>query len=105
MHTLKSRRAQNESLFGEDFGPFFFENMQEEAVTVNGDRYRAMLNEVLFTKQHLVWTALREIQPKLHSILCALFLKDKTYANKPETIDALKDNIREAIGQPRQPFE
>ena len=31
-------------------GPFFFENEQEEASTVNGDRYRAMLNEFLFTK-------------------------------------------------------
>ena len=45
IHTLKSRRNQNESLFGEDFGP-----EQGEAVTVNGDRYRAMLNEFLFTK-------------------------------------------------------
>ena len=27
--------------------PFFFE--EGEAVTVNGDRYRAMLNEILFT--------------------------------------------------------
>ena len=26
-------------------------------------------------------------------------VKDKCYANKPETIDALKDNIREAIGE------
>ena len=31
-------------------GPFFFENKQGEAVTVNDDRYRAMLNEYLFTK-------------------------------------------------------
>ena len=32
-------------------GQFFFENEQEEeAVTVNGDRYRAMFNEFLFTK-------------------------------------------------------
>ena len=31
-------------------GPFFFENKQEEAVTANSDRYRAMLNEFLFTK-------------------------------------------------------
>ena len=29
---------------------FFFENEQGEAVTVNGDRYRAMLNEFLFIK-------------------------------------------------------
>ena len=31
-------------------GHFFFENEQGKAVTVNGDRYRAMLNEFLFTK-------------------------------------------------------
>ena len=31
-------------------GPFFFENEQGEAVTVNDERYRAMLNEFLFTK-------------------------------------------------------
>ena len=30
--------------------PFFFENEQGEAVKVNGDPYRAMLNEFLFTK-------------------------------------------------------
>ena len=59
--------------------------------------------------------------PKLHFIFCTLFLKialsaaelmsfshfgaaiwhravkDKCYADKAETIDALKDNIREAI--------
>ena len=31
-------------------GPFFFENEQGKAVTVNGDRYRAMLKEFLFTR-------------------------------------------------------
>ena len=31
-------------------GSFFFENEQGEAVTVNGDHYRTMQNEVLFTK-------------------------------------------------------
>ena len=31
-------------------GPFFFEKEQGEAATVNGDRYRPMLNEFLFTK-------------------------------------------------------
>ena len=29
---------------------FFFENEQEEEVTVNGDRYRATLKQFLFTK-------------------------------------------------------
>ena len=64
-------------------------------------------------------------QPKLHPMFCALFLKivlstaelmselrfdtvgllfmgrikGKCYADKPETIDALNDNIREAIGE------
>ena len=30
-------------------GPFFFENAQGEAVTFNGDPYRAMLSDYLFT--------------------------------------------------------
>ena len=29
---------------------FLFKNEQDEAVRVNGDRFRAMLNEFLFTK-------------------------------------------------------
>ena len=49
-HTLKSRRTQNESLFGSDFSAFFFKNEQGEAVTVNGDHSRAMLNEFMFPK-------------------------------------------------------
>ena len=71
-------------------------------------------------------TALRAIQPKLHSMFLMIALsasaadviwpprscdlapldyylwgvaKDKCYADKPETIDALNDNIREAIGE------
>ena len=31
-------------------GPFFFEKEQGDAVTVNGDRYQAMLKEFIFTK-------------------------------------------------------
>ena len=46
--------------------PFFSENEQGEAVIVNGDRYRAMLNEFLFTK----------IEEKdIASMFCSLFLK------------------------------
>ena len=60
-------------------------------------------------------TALSAEQPKLHSMFRALFLKIALsaaelmsfghleaaicYADKPETIDALKDNIRKAIGE------
>ena len=36
--------------FRDIIGPFFFQNEQGEAFTVNGDRYRTMLNEFLFTK-------------------------------------------------------
>ena len=59
-------------------GPVFFDNEQVEAVTVNGDSYRAMLNECLFTKIEEFGfnrTALRTTQSKLHSMFCALFLK------------------------------
>ena len=71
-------------------------------------------------------TAIRATKPKLHSMFCALFfedcivsrravvwscvltplyyyfwgaVKDKCYADKPETIDALKDNICERFGE------
>ena len=136
MHTLKSRRIQNESLFGADFGPFFFENEQVKAVTVNGDRYWAMLKKFLFTKIEVkdignswfqqggatYYTAKatldvlrpvfedrisrRRADVVLPSRTCDLTpldyylwdaVKDKCYADKPQTIDALKDNIREAI--------
>ena len=46
--------------------------------TVNGDRYRATLNEFLFTKMATFdfnRTTLSATQPKLHSMFCALFLK------------------------------
>ena len=36
--------------YGGIIGPFFFENEQGTAVTVNGERYRAMFNEFLFPK-------------------------------------------------------
>ena len=108
------------------------------AVTVNGDRYRAMLNEFLFTKIeeedigniwfqqdgatcHTAEATLDVLRPVFEDRIishradvvwpprsCDLTpldyylwgaLNDKCYADKPETIDALKDNIREAIGE------
>ena len=131
----------------------------EEAVTVNGDRYRVMLNEFLFTKieeenigniwfqqdgatlhtveatldvlrpvfeyciisrrADVVWPARSSDLTTLDYYLCGT-VKDKCYVDRSETIDALKHNIREAIGeiqkkldrscrllhgQPRQSFE
>ena len=64
-------------------GPGFFENTQGEAVTVNGNRYRAMLNEFLFTETEEedignIWLqqdGANSTQPKLYSMFCSLFLK------------------------------
>ena len=33
------------------------------------------------------------------TIICGGAVKDKCYADKPEIVDALKDNIREVIGE------
>ena len=111
---------------------FFFENEQGEAVTVNGDCYRAMLNEYLFTKiekedignicfqqdeakldvlhpvfriiscrANVVWPPRSCDLTPLDYIVLHLWdaVKDKRYADKPEAIDALKDNILKAIGE------
>ena len=63
-------------------GPSFLENEQGEAITVNGDRYRAMLNEIcsqklkrrILTAIGFNRTAIRDTQPKLYSMFCTLFL-------------------------------
>ena len=112
-------------------GPVFFENQQGEDVTVNGDCYRAMLNEFLFTKSeeedigniwiqqdsatcHTGKATLDVLRPVFedHIISCRAdvvwpprrcdltpldAVKDKCYVDKPETINALNDNIREDI--------
>ena len=33
------------------------------------------------------------------TIICGVAVKAKCYADKPETIDTLKDNVREAIDE------
>ena len=119
-------------------GPFFFENEQGEVITVNDDRYLAMLNEFLFTKIeeqdidnnwfqqdgatfHTAEATLEVLRPVFEDRIissrayvvwpprsCNLTpldyylwsaVKDKCYADKPEIIDALNDNIREVIGE------
>ena len=119
-------------------GQFFFENEHGEAFSVNGDSYRALLNEFLFTKieeedigniwfQHdgatchtaeatldvlrpvfevrIIIRRADVVWPNRSCVLTPLdyylwgAVKDKCYADKPETIEALKDSIREAIGE------
>ena len=46
----------------------------------------------------VVWPAWSCDLMPLHYYLWGTF-KDKSYADKPETIDTLKDNTREAIGE------
>ena len=118
-------------------GPFFLKNEHGEGVTVNGDRYRAMLNECFFTKieeedigniwfqqdgatchtaeatldvlrsvfeDRIISRRADVVWPLRSSDLTPLdyylwgAVKDKCYADKPETSDVLKDNICEAIG-------
>ena len=116
----------------------FFAIEQGEAITVNGDRYRAMLNAFLFTKieeedivniwfqqdgaachtaeatldvlrsvfedriisrkADVVWSPRSCDFTTLHYYLRGA-VKAKYYADKPERIDALKDNIRNAIDE------
>ena len=45
--------------------PFFFEHKQREAVTINGDRYRAMLNEFLYRIQKVY-----SIQHTRYKVMC-----------------------------------
>ena len=82
----------------------FLENEQGEAVTVNGDRYRAMLKELLFTKideENIGNIWFQQDGATCHTAEATLDVKvkDKCYAVKPETIEVLKVNIREAIGK------
>ena len=111
-HALKSRRTQN-----------------GKAVTVNGDRYRAMLNEfwtniwlqqdgatchtaegtlnvlrsvfedrIINIRADVVWGPRNcDLTPLDYYLWGSV--KVKCYAGKLETIYALKDNIREAIGE------
>ena len=82
-------------------GPFFFENEQREAITVNCDRYGAMLNEFLFTKiekEDIITfvfnrTVLHATQPKLLSMFCTLSLKIPLSAAKLMSFDHLKAAI------------
>ena len=98
---------------------------QGEGDTVNYDCYRALMNEFLFTKikeedihiwfQQDVATCYRLQDciisrretdvvwpPRSCDLIPSnyyLWGQDQCYADKPETIEALKDNIREAIGE------
>ena len=55
-------------------------------------------NRIITRKAYVVWPPRsRDLKPLDYFLWDAV--KVKCYANKPETIYALKDNIREAIGE------
>lgn len=119
-------------------GPYFFENDNGVAVTVNGERYRSMITNFFWPEienmdldnmwfqqddatchtAHATMDVLHEQFPDMvisrggdvnwPPRSCDLtpldfflwgFLKSQVYANKPQTTDALKVNIRHAIDQ------
>ena len=74
----------------EDIGNIWF---QQEGATCH--TAEATLNVL---RPVVVWPPRSCDLIPLDYYLCGA-VKDKFYADKPETIDALKDNIREAIGE------
>ena len=115
--------------YGGIIGRFFFETEEGAAVTVNGERYRAMLNEFVFPKSEEddmddIWFQQDEATCHTANVTIDLLrtvfenriisrnsdvnwpprscnltplgyflwgaVKDKCYANHPETIEALK---------------
>lgn len=115
-------------------GPFFFEDVAGQTVTVNGERYRAMINEFFLPQLDelglenmwfqqdgatahtarattdmlkdafpgrlisrfgdLHWPA-RSPDLTAPDFFLWGFLKSRVYVNKPQTLAALKDNIRQ----------
>ena len=55
-------------------------------------------DHIISSRADVVWPPRSCDLTPLHYYLWGA-VKDKCYADKPETIDALKDNIREAIGE------
>ena len=63
------------------------------------DVFRPVFDDRIISRRaDAVWPPRRfDLTPSDYYLWGAV--KDKCYADKPETIDALKDNIREAIGE------
>uniref|UniRef100_A0AAF5DMY1 DUF4817 domain-containing protein n=1 Tax=Strongyloides stercoralis TaxID=6248 RepID=A0AAF5DMY1_STRER len=82
-------------------GPYFFEDEDGQTVTVNGLRYREMIQNFLVPQlegEEEMWFQ----QSGSPSHTTKGYLKDQVYKNRPKTIDELKDNIEEEIGYIQQ---
>ncbi|GFW08779.1 putative transposable element [Trichonephila clavipes] len=85
-------------------GPYFFKNDEGHNVTVNDDRYRAMITN--FFIPELNNRDVQELPPRscdltpLDYFLWG-YVKSLVYADKPQTLDHLEDNIRRVIADIR----
>ncbi|GFW38349.1 putative DD41D transposase [Trichonephila clavipes] len=90
-------------------GPYFFKNDESHNVTVNGDRYRAMITNFFIPElnNHDVqelW--FQQDGATCHTARATIdLLKDTfeslVYVDKPQTLDHLEDNIRRVIADLR----
>ncbi|GFT53097.1 transposable element Tc3 transposase [Trichonephila clavipes] len=97
-------------------GPYFFKNDEGHNVTVNGDRYRAMITNFFIPElnnydvQELDRLISRFGPVNWPPRSCDLtpldyflwdYVKSLVYADKPKTLDHLEDNIRRVIADIR----
>ena len=94
----------NEFLFTkieeEDIGNIFFQQDGTTCHTAEAtlDVLRRVFEDRIISRRADVVWPLRSCDLTLLDYYLWSAAKDKCYADKPKTIDALKDNIREAIG-------
>ncbi|GFV04369.1 transposable element Tc3 transposase [Trichonephila clavipes] len=132
--------TRDDGLAGEIIGPYFFKNDEGHNVTVNGDRYRAMITNFFIPElnnhdvQELWYQQDDATCPTARATIdllkypfgdrlisrfgpvnwpprsCALtpldyfqwgYVKSLVYADKPQTLDHSKDNIRRVIADIR----
>ena len=86
---------------GEDIGNIWFQQESATCHTAEGtlDVLRSVFEERIISRRaDAVWPSRScDLTPLDYYLWGAV--KDKCYADKPETIEALKDNIREAIAE------
>ncbi|GFT59074.1 uncharacterized protein TNCV_186521 [Trichonephila clavipes] len=105
----KHRYIQKNGLFGALYGlvESFFKNDEGHNVTVNGDRYRAMITNIFIPElnNHDVqelW--FQQDGATCHTGSCHNRLIERhsvVYADKPQTLDHLEDNIHRVIADIR----
>ncbi|GFT37637.1 MULE domain-containing protein [Trichonephila clavipes] len=111
------------ALWAGGIGPYFFKNDEGHNVTVNGDRYRAMITNFFTAHCHTARATIDLLKDTFSDRLISRFgpvnwpprscdltpldyflwgyVKSLVYADKPQTLDHLEDNIRRVIADIR----